>query len=178
MMSPLSVAQYLSPDQIDFDILVIDEASQMRPEDALGAIARANQVVVVGDPKQLPPTSFFDRLDEPAEEEETLDPESILGLALNAFRPARRLRRHYRSRHESLIAFSNRRFYDNDLIVFPSPHEFGDGFGIEYRHVAGTYEGRCNVIEARAVADAAIEFMREHTDLSLGVVAVKRRRPS
>jgi hypothetical protein len=174
MMSPLSVAQYLSPDQIDFDILVIDEASQMRPDDALGAIARAHQVVVVGDPKQLPPTSFFDRLDEPAEDEETLDPESILGLALNTFRPARRLRWHYRSRHDSLIAFSNRRFYDDDLVVFPSPHELGDGFGIEYRHVAGTYEGRCNIIEAQMVAGAAIEFMRKHTHLSLGVVAVNK----
>jgi very-short-patch-repair endonuclease len=154
---------------------VIDEASQMRPEDALGALARARQVVIVGDPKQLPPTSFFDRLDEPADEEdESADPESILGLALNTFRPARRLRWHYRSRHGSLIAFSNRRFYDDDLIVFPSPRELGGGFGVEYQRIVGTYEGRSNVVEAQAVADAALAFMREHFDLSLGIVAINK----
>jgi superfamily I DNA and/or RNA helicase len=60
-MSPMSCSQYLAPGKIEFDLIVMDEASQIRPEDALGAIIRAKQVVVVGDPKQLPPTAFFDR---------------------------------------------------------------------------------------------------------------------
>jgi hypothetical protein len=109
MMSPLSVAQFLKPRGLRFDLVVIDEASQMRPEEALGAVARGGQLVVVGDPMQLPPTSFFDRvdrmLDDEMDEEEIVDNESILDLALAEFRPARSLRWHYRSRHESLIAF-------------------------------------------------------------------------
>jgi hypothetical protein len=110
MMSPLSVAQFLKPSGLKFDLVVIDEASQMRPEEALGAIARGGQAVVVGDPMQLPPTSFFDRvdrvIDDEIDEEEIVDNESILDLALAEFRPARTLRWHYRSRHESLTGIS------------------------------------------------------------------------
>jgi superfamily I DNA and/or RNA helicase len=112
MMSPLSVAQFLKPNRLRFDLVLIDEASQMRPEEALGALARGGQLVVVGDPMQLPPTSFFDRgdrmMEDEIDEEEIVDNESILDLALAEFRPSRSLRWHYRSRHESLIAFSNR----------------------------------------------------------------------
>src|SRR5579864_4884393 len=117
MMSPLSVAQFLKPQTLKSGLVLIDEASQMRPEEALGAVARGGQLVVVGDPMQLPPTSFFDRvdrlLDDEIDEEEIVDNESILDLALAEFRPARSLRWHYRSRHESLIAFSNKKFYDD-----------------------------------------------------------------
>jgi superfamily I DNA and/or RNA helicase len=124
MMSPLSVAQFLKPGGLRFDLLVIDEASQMRPEEALGSIARAEQLAIVGDPMQLPPTSFFEVADQVVdsdEAEEIVDSESILDLSLSTYSPARALRWHYRSRHESLIAFSNRRFYEDKLIVFPSP---------------------------------------------------------
>lgn len=108
MMGPMSVAQYLAPGQIEFDLVVMDEASQIKPQDALGAIARGSQLVVVGDPKQLPPTSFFDRVIDDDEEDPTAleGAESILDATLPMF-PARRLRWHYRSQHESLIAFSN-----------------------------------------------------------------------
>nr|WP_295405931.1 AAA domain-containing protein [uncultured Thiocystis sp.] len=112
MMGPMSVAQYLAPGQIDFDLIVMDEASQMKPQDALGAIARGRQLVVVGDPKQLPPTSFFDRVIDDEEEEATAieESENILETAIPLFHH-RRLRWHYRSQHESLIAFSNHAFY-------------------------------------------------------------------
>ena len=156
MMSPLSVAQYIKPGALRFDLLVIDEASQMRPEDAVGAIARCDQIVVVGDPKQLPPTAFFDKNDITADEDddadETIDAESILDQALARFRPARRLRWHYRSRHGSLIAFSNREFYDSDLIVFPSPAAVGSGHRSQLR-------------EGRRPLPGALERARGHGGL-------------
>ena len=182
MMSPLSVAQFLKPQGIRFDLVIIDEASQMRPEEALGAVARGGQVVVVGDPMQLPPTSFFDRGDrldeEQIDEEEIVDNESILDLALAEFRPSRTLRWHYRSRHESLIAFSNRQFY-NDLIVFPSPldpdrRKREPKLGVYHHFVAGKYKGRINIEEAQAVAEAALEFMIAEPDKSLGVVTLNQ----
>ncbi|HTF68041.1 MAG TPA: AAA domain-containing protein [Edaphobacter sp.] len=118
MMGPLSVAQYLAPGQLKFDLVVMDEASQLKPEDAIGAIARGGQIVIVGDPKQLPPTSFFQRVSLDAEDDGTEDTrtaveegESILDIASTLFQPVRRLRWHYRSRHHSLIAFSNNEFY-------------------------------------------------------------------
>ena len=88
MMSPLSVAQFLTPGDLNFDLLVMDEASQIQPVDALGAIARCRQAVVVGDERQLPPTRFFARMtgsqvdDEDSETTQVADVESILGLFL------------------------------------------------------------------------------------------------
>ena len=175
MMSPLSVAQYMKPGALRFDLLVIDEASQMRPEDAVGAIARCDRIVVVGDPKQLPPTAFFDKNEVTADEEEadeTIDAESILDQAMARFRPARRLRWHYRSRHGSLIAFSNREFYDNDLIVFPSPRDVSPDVGVSLEKVEGLYLARSNVAEAMAVCRAAARHMRERPDRSLGVATL------
>ncbi len=183
MMSPLSVAQFLKPTAMRFDLVVIDEASQMRPEEAVGAVARGGQLVVVGDPKQLPPTSFFDRtdraLDDEIDEQEIVDNESILDLALAEFRPARELRWHYRSRHESLIAFSNRRFYNDGLIVFPSPldpvrEKREPKFGVYHQFVAGRYKGHVNITEAQAVAEAAIVLMSAEPDKSLGIVTLNQ----
>ena len=176
MMSPLSVSQYLKPGGLRFDLLVIDEASQMRPEDALGAIARSDQIVVVGDPKQLPPTAFFAANDDAADDddgaEEKVDAESILDLAQTVFRPMRRLRWHYRSRHGSLIAFSNREFYDDDLIVFPSPAEAVPTQGVGLVKVDGIYKARSNVVEVEALCAAAVEHMRKHPGRSLGVATM------
>lgn len=182
MMSPLSVAQFLKPNRLRFALVLIDEASQMRPEEALGALARGGQLVVVGDPMQLPPTSFFDRVDRVAEdeleEEEIVDNESILDLALAEFRPSRSLRWHYRSRHESLIAFSNRQFY-NDLIVFPSPldpdrDKRDPKLGVYHHFVTGKYKGRVNIEEAQNVAEAATAFMAAEPDKSLGIVTLNQ----
>ena len=175
MMSPLSVAQYLKPGGLRFDLLVIDEASQMRPEDAVGAIARCGQIVVVGDPKQLPPTAFFargDGGDDDDEADEEVDAESILDLAQTVFRPMRRLRWHYRSRHGSLVAFSNREFYDGDLMVFPSPAEAEPGQGVASVKVDGIYKARSNQAEVEAVCAAAVEHMRARPDRSLGIATM------
>jgi very-short-patch-repair endonuclease len=179
MMSPLSIAQYIPPGTIEFDLLIIDEASQMKPEEAIGAFVRSKRVVVVGDPQQLPPTSFFERnlqipTDEEDEPEEKIANESILDMALACFRPARTLRWHYRSKHGSLIAFSNRHFYGDQLIVFPTPNHLHPDFGVHYRHVDGVYEASTNPIEAKAVCEAAIDFMRRHPERSLGVVALNQ----
>ena len=148
MMSPLSVAQFLEPGSVEFDLLVIDEASQVQPVDALGAIARCKQIVVVGDNKQLPPTRFFNRLTsdstETAEEEavetaEARDIESILGLCSARGLPETMLRWHYRSRHHSLIAVSNHAFYDDRLFIVPSPYSAAAGLGLKFNHVLEPY---------------------------------------
>lgn len=177
MMSPMSVAQYLEPGQYEFDVIVMDEASQIRPEEALGAIARATQLVVVGDPKQLPPTSFFNRIasdDEQCDEEVVgvQRAESILDAVIPLFQ-IRRLRWHYRSRHESLIAFSNQKFYDADLVLFPSPFNKSDDFGINFTRLSdATFKDSVNLIEAeRAVDILANQLVSQPTE-SVGVVAM------
>lgn len=180
MMSPLSVAQYLEPGAVEFDLLVIDEASQVQPVDALGAIARSKQIVVVGDQRQLPPTDFFGRMaDGPADEDDdngtvnASDLESILGLCEAQGLPSRMLRWHYRSRHESLIAVSNRQFYDDRLFIVPSPIASGGQLGLKFRYIAnGCYDrggSRTNRNEAIAVAEAVLEHARNRPNLSLGV---------
>ena len=123
LMSPISVAQYLDPKHPAFDLVVFDEASQLPTSVAVGAIARGNELIVVGDPKQLPPTSFFtsNQIDEENYEKEDL--ESVLDDCLALSMPQEHLLWHYRSRHESLIAFSNRKYYDNKLHTFPSPND-------------------------------------------------------
>ncbi len=176
MMSPLSVAQYLKPGAVEFDLVVMDEASQLKVEEALGAIARGKQLVVVGDPKQLPPTSFFDRSmttdDEQDEETTVTASESILDICDPLF-SARTLRWHYRSKHESLIAFSNHHFYDGRLIVFPSPYPKTKRLGLRFHFVRdGIYQNRQNHREAERVVDAVLDHMRCHPDESLGVVTL------
>lgn len=174
MMGPMSVAQYLAPGNIEFDLVVMDEASQIKPQDALGAIARGGQLVVVGDPKQLPPTSFFDRVIDEMEEDPTgiEESESILDATLTMF-PARRLRWHYRSQHESLIAFSNYSFYDNDLVLFPSPYQDAKNYGVQYSRLPnGCFVNRRNMEEARVISEAVREHFRNNPEETLGVVAM------
>ncbi|GAB2795006.1 very-short-patch-repair endonuclease [Hymenobacter luteus] len=178
MMSPLSVASYLPPGAVEFDLVVFDEASQVKPVDALGAIARGRQLVVVGDSKQLPPTSFFDSLtgssEEADEENVTADIQSILELCKARQMPERMLRWHYRSLHQSLIAASNHLFYEDKLVIFPSPGGKGQ-LGLVYHHLPAThYERgttRTNPLEAQAVAEAVLRHARTTPRLTLGVVA-------
>lgn len=181
MMSPLSVAQFLTPGLFDFDLLVMDEASQIQPVDALGAVARAKQVVVVGDPKQLPPTAFFSKMTGGGSDDDddagtrVADIESILGLFTARGLPMRMLRWHYRSKHQSLIAVSNRQFYENKLFIVPSPFTAEAGMGLRFHRIPqGVFDAggtRTNVIEAKIVAQAIVAHAREHAELSLGVAA-------
>ena len=155
LMSPLSVAQYLPSDQATFDVVIFDEASQITTWDAIGSIARGRQTIIVGDPKQLPPTNFFGRADEDDEDlpEVERDMPSILDEASAAGVPSRRLNWHYRSRDENLIAFSNYFYYGGGLVTFPAPSP-GSG-AIQFHKVDGTYargRGRVNEAEAKAIA--------------------------
>ncbi len=181
MMSPLSIANYLEPGSANFDLVVFDEASQVRPVDALGSLLRAQKAVVVGDSKQMPPTRFFDSISQGEYEDTddeaniTADVESVLDLFASQNAPSRTLRWHYRSRHESLIAVSNREFYDNGLVVFSSPDSGRTGAGLRYHHLPdAVYDrgrSRTNPVEAEAVARAVMEHAARSPELSLGVAA-------
>lgn len=185
MMSPLSVAQFIDPAGMRFDVVVFDEASQVEPADALGAVARGSQLILVGDPKQLPPTSFFAGLsgEGDAVEEEgaagLADMESILDKGLTVL-PSTRLRWHYRSRHESLIAFSNREFYDNDLVVFPSSHadrnELGLSMQLDASDVYDRGRSQTNRGQAKRIAKCVFEHATRCPHKSLGVGAFSQRQ--
>jgi very-short-patch-repair endonuclease len=173
LMSPLSVAQYLAGGEPAFDVVIFDEASQLPSEDAVGAIVRGRQLVVVGDPKQLPPTNFFMVAASPeavpvADDGTPIysDTESVLEEFMGAGVPMSRLRWHYRSAHESLISFSNVAFYDADLFTFPSTETGPSANGLRFEFVDGaTYEGKgLNSAEARRVADEVVSFA--HTQLA------------
>lgn len=181
LMSPLSVAQFLPPGRFQFDLVVIDEASQVAPEGALGAIARSRQMIVVGDDKQLPPTNFFkmvagdddEEVAEFAQTARTRDFESILTLARARGVPERMLRWHYRSRHPSLIAVSNAACYGGSLLLPPSPRSLGDGLGLSLVVTPpGNYDrggSGSNLVEADIVANAVERHLEEQPELSLGV---------
>ncbi len=176
MMSPISVAQYLEPGSVTFDLLLIDEASQVSPVDALGAMARAKQVVVVGDDKQLPPDAVLQqdarrRTTPWRDADDDLnagDLESILGLCVAQGMSQRMLRWHYRSRHHSLIAVSNREFYENRLYVVPSPTTITAMHGLHFRLVKDGVFDRGNTatnrVEARAIAEAVIEHATRYPE--------------
>ena len=177
MLSPLAVAQYLHG-TLAFDLVVIDEASQMTPENALGAIKRARQVVVVGDTKQLPPTSFFSKVLDDADEDEDArtDSESILDMANTTFTPVRQLRWHYRSRHPDLIAISNKMVYDSQLTIFPAARDADPSLGVDLIEVEGSYVSGRNIPEARAIVAGAVEHMRRHPDRSLGLATMNKQQ--
>ena len=177
LMSPLSVAQYLDVTQDHFDLVVFDEASQIPVWDAVGAIARGKQVVVVGDPKQLPPTNFFGRVDsddDAIDDGSIQDLESILDECLGSGLATYSLRWHYRSRKEGLIAFSNHYYYENRLHTFPSPH--AENVGVTLVPVPeGFYDKgktRTNRGEAEAIKNEVIRRLRHPglSALSIGIV--------
>jgi very-short-patch-repair endonuclease len=179
LMSPLSVAQFIGADFPKFDMVVFDEASQMPTYDSIGAIARGNQLLVVGDSRQLPPTSFFERQkgdEEYSEDDLPEELESILEEAEAAGIKPLRLNWHYRSRHESLIAFSNRQYYENRLNTFPAAYTEHPRLGIRWCEVPdGVYDhgkSRTNLKEAEAVVAEIIQRLRDPKEQndSLGVV--------
>jgi very-short-patch-repair endonuclease len=174
LMSPLSVAQHLDADFPPFDLVVFDEASQIPVWDAIGAIARAKQAIIVGDPKQMPPTAFFTRDDTEDEDQPdvTEELESILDETMTTL-PIRRLEWHYRSRYESLITFSNRHYYEGKLVTFPSP--VAKDQAVRLHRVNGTYgrgTSRTNRKEAEEVVKFIVEHLRgaETKDASIGIV--------
>ena len=172
LMSPLSVSEIL-PMGIKYDTLIIDEASQMKPEYSIASIVRANQIVIVGDQKQLPPTNFFQKN---IEEEEDETGESILDMSLTALQFPRDLRWHYRSRHENLIKFSNEKFYNGKLIIpsLSDTHNQKKGVKKVFIQDGEYHQGGLNEVEAKKVVQEVIKFMQERPDESLGVAAVNK----
>ena len=162
LMSPISVAQYIDPKFPKFDLVVFDEASQMPTSEAVGAIARGDNVVVVGDPKQLPPTTFFDTNQFDEENEEMEDLESVLDDCLALSMPSKHLLWHYRSRHESLIAYSNAKYYENKLLTFPSPDD--QVSRVKWVQVEGFYDKgstKQNKAEAEAIIDEIVRRLND-----------------
>ena len=182
MMSPTTVAELLPRTTELFDLVVIDEASQVLPADALGAIARGKQAIVVGDPQQLPPTTFFQGGPAGAGDGDgdglASASESILDLAMSAWQPHRYLRWHYRSRHSALIQFSNAKFYQNRMIVFPSPREAQGENGVNFRYVEnGIYRGdRTNEHEVEQIVEAVLRFTSnpDNWEQSLAIVTMNQ----
>lgn len=177
LMSPLSVAQYLAPSHELFDVVVFDEASQIPVWDAVGAIARGKQLIVVGDPKQLPPTNFFNSSADDEDDlapEEHKDLESILDELLTNGLRHKRLQWHYRSRHEGLIAFSNRQYYENNLLTFPSPEAALGGVKFQHFPEARYDKGksRTNRVEAEALVKELVHRLHDSISSrrSFGVV--------
>lgn len=190
LMSPLSIAQYLPADHSEFDVVIFDEASQIPTWDAIGAIARGRQTIVVGDPKQLPPTNFFGRNDSDVDDEfledYEKDLESILDETKASGLPVLQLKWHYRSRHESLISFSNKLYYNNRLITFPAADN--DELGVKFiyakdapydRGVSRTNPGEANLIVAELVQRMKIELSRpEEVRLTFGAVTFNQTQQS
>ncbi len=177
MMSPLSVSQFL-PSRLHFDVVVFDEASQVRPEDSINSVYRGSQLVLAGDQKQLPPTSFFELADdgtEEWEEDQLEDFTSVLDLAKASGQvPSVPLQWHYRSQHEDLITFSNYSFYGGRLLTFPSAHAGGGDLGVELIRIDGVYRrggARDNPIEAAAVVGRVLHHLRQSPGRTIGVVA-------
>ncbi|UCM87228.1 DUF3320 domain-containing protein [Streptomyces marincola] len=189
MMSPLTVSELLPPG-FTFDVVIFDEASQVRPADAINCVYRATSLIVAGDAKQLPPTSFFelaveadsDGYDEDAPEDSPKDFPSLLNACAAAALREMPLRWHYRSRHEDLITFSNREFYGNSMITFPGALDAGNDVGVGFFHVAdGRYDrgGRQhNWREAEYVAQRVLHHFDTRPGRTLGVVALSQAQAS
>ncbi len=180
LMSPISVSQFLDPEKTKFDLVIFDEASQLRSEDAICSVYRGKQLVVCGDNKQLPPTTFFeqgmsdDLPDDDTSANDSFDAFDSVLDACAAVMPQRQLKWHYRSEHESLIAFSNCTFYDYSLITFPSWLQDDDRLGVKFVHVAnGVYDRggrRDNIREAERVVELVEEHLHRNPNQSLGIV--------
>src|SRR3989344_683395 len=173
MMSPLTVSQYINPKNINFDIVIFDEASQIMPEDAVPCLIRAKQAIIMGDTQQLPPTSFFLSQDDYEVEEEIEDLPSFLSEASTKFRE-KSLNWHYRSKNENLIAFSNRFFYENRLITFPNS-KIDDKSGLDFVYARNSIydrgKSRKNKEEAKIVVDTYRKLRKAYPKYSVGIVA-------
>jgi len=178
MMSPISISQYLEPIVGMFDIVVFDESSQIKPQDAFGALLRGKQIVVVGDEKQLPPTNFFESYygsTKLFEEDAISNFESILTLMRGRGVPTTTLNWHYRSKHHNLINISNDYFYDNSMSIFPSKYRNNPNYGLKFTYCEGVFDrgrSRTNKKEAVLIAEQVIEHAKNTPELSLGVATL------
>lgn len=178
MMSPISISQFLEPMIGMFDIVVFDEASQIKPQDAFGALLRGKQVVVVGDEHQLPPTNFFESFYGSTEifsEDAISNFESILTLLRGNGVPLTTLNWHYRSKHHNLIHINNEHFYDKSLSIFPSKFKNNSEYGLKYEFVDGIFDrgrSRTNLIEAQKVAKEVLKHAKQYPNDSLGVATL------
>ena len=174
LMSPGTVSQYLPADPELFDIVIFDEASQIPTCEAVPSLARAKSAIIVGDPKQMPPTSFFMSVGADEDNPETEDLESVLDDCLALGIPEKHLTWHYRSKHESLIAFSNIMYYSSKLCTFPSPDALDSK--VSFRYVEhGVYQrggSKCNKEEAEMLVAEVIRRLSDNNlrRSSLGVV--------
>ncbi|WDF70375.1 DUF3320 domain-containing protein [Sphingobacterium oryzagri] len=179
LMSPISVAQYFDVSEDHFDLVIFDEASQLPTSEAISALARAKQAIIVGDPKQMPPTSFFASQKSDEDHYDLEDLESILEDCLALSIPSNYLLRHYRSKHESLISFSNKNFYDNKLLTFPSPDDRSRK--VTFRYIDGFYDKgktRTNLNEAQAIVNYIAAHLNSDHKKSIGVVTFSQTQQS
>jgi very-short-patch-repair endonuclease len=195
LMTPSSVADYV-PKSTEFDLVIIDEASQMLPEEAIGSILRSKQVVVVGDPKQMPPTRYMQSTLEDEMDQEDDTNYSILDRAMLAFPNFRRLCYHYRSEDESLIRFSNNEFYENDLMTVPNLNQ-DERLGVKFIDAEGVYNSgktdlvsvdehgqtsgwspskNPNPIEAQKLVEIILHEIRERPGWSIGVAVMNLKQ--
>ena len=177
LMSPISVAQYIDLNSDKFDLVIFDEASQMPTSEAVGAIARGKALIVVGDSKQMPPTSFFSSTQVDEDEADIDDMESILDDCKTLSLREYYLSWHYRSKHESLIAFSNSQYYDNRLFTFPSVDD--QMAKVKLVPVEGVYDKgrtRSNPEESKAIVNEIIRRLSdpELSKYSIGVVSFSK----
>ncbi|MEE3390266.1 MAG: DUF4011 domain-containing protein [Candidatus Cryptobacteroides sp.] len=177
LMSPLSVAQYINIDSPKFDLVVFDEASQIPTGEAVGAICRGKSIIIVGDPKQMPPTSFFTANVTDEDDADIDDMESILDDCISLSMSSRYLRWHYRSKHESLITFSNEHYYGGRLVTFPSSEELVSHVSLQY--VNGFYDygkTRTNKAEAEAIVEETIKRLQQNPERSIGIIAFSKQQ--
>jgi superfamily I DNA and/or RNA helicase len=184
LMSPLAVSQYLEPGKHQFDAVVFDEASQIQTSEAIGPVARGKSVIVAGDQQQMPPTNFFAATIGGGDDEEDNDDlayddlESFLDDCIALHLPRIRLNCHYRSNHESLIAFSNNRFYDNSLLTFPSPTN--QVSKVSFRYIGGRYEkGKgINRDEADAIVQEVLRRLKDPvlSTKSIGIITFNEKQ--
>ena len=177
LMSPISVAQYIDMEGEKFDLVVFDEASQMPTSEAVGAIARGKALICVGDPKQMPPTSFFATQQVDEDEADIDDMDSILDDCITLSMPGHYLSWHYRSKHESLIAFSNQQYYDGRLFTFPSVDDRERKVSLV--QIEGTYDKgrtRSNRAEAEAIVAEVLRRLAdpEMSKRSIGIVSFSK----
>nr|BDT27426.1 AAA domain-containing protein [Bacteriovorax sp. HI3] len=181
LMSPLSISQMLPNIENLFDVVIFDEASQVRIEDAIPSIFRAKSLVVVGDNKQMPPTNFFgSSIDEDDEEEDDIDGESRVEIAESLLDqaskkyPSLMLEWHYRSEHEALIAFSNYAYYEGRLVVAPNPRTLCSSRAIEFFQVENAVfdSSHGNIIEAQEIVQIIKERLLEDAKASIGVISM------